>query len=235
MKWDYPIRKLELDYDIDAIRERYLKVYTAAVYDVLSMEYGLEGRAMSSGIYPLVHTMKLAGPAFTVFAVATPSRDEYIHNMRVGLLESMTPGCIQVRSTNHEFRSGQFGEISATAASAHGCIGAVIDGSTRDSNFLIDMGFPTFCRFRNPVEAFGRFMAIDYQVPVIVEGIDGNLVVNPGDYVFGDNDGVVIIPRELTVPVIERAEAIRARESESRAAFKSGKNAREVYTQFGRF
>jgi 4-hydroxy-4-methyl-2-oxoglutarate aldolase len=235
MDWNYPIRKLELDYDVENIRQRYLQVYTAAVYDVLAMEFGIHGRAMDSGIYPLLHTMKLAGPAFTVFAVATPSQDEYIHNMRVGMLESMTPGCIQVRSTNHEKRSGQFGEISATAASAHGCVGAVVDGSTRDSNFLIDMGFPTFCRFRNPVEAFGRLMAIDYQVPIIVDGIDGNLVVNPGDFVFGDNDGVVIVPKELTVQVIERAEAIRARENESRAAFKSGRSVKDVYNEFGRF
>ena len=235
MKWDYPVRKLELDYNVDEVRERYMKLYTPAVYDVLYVEYGIAGQAMASGIYPLIHTMKVAGPAFTVFAIATPSRDEYVHNMRVGLLESMTQGCIQVRATNHEFRSGQFGEISATAANAHGCIGAVVDGSTRDSNFLIDMGFPTFCRFRNPVEAFGRFMAIDYQVPVFVEGIDGNLIVNPGDYVFGDNDGVVIIPKELTLPVLEKAEKIRERENDSRAAFKAGNNAKQVYEKFGRF
>jgi regulator of RNase E activity RraA len=78
-------------------------------------------------------------------------------------------------------------------------------------------------------------MAIDYQVPIIVDGIDGNLVVNPGDFVFGDNDGVVIVPKELTVQVIERAEAIRARENESRAAFKSGRSVKDVYNEFGRF
>jgi 4-hydroxy-4-methyl-2-oxoglutarate aldolase len=56
----------------------------------------------------------------------------------------MNKGCIQIRDTQGDVSCGQFGEISATAAHAAGCVGAVIDGSTRDSNYLIDMGFPTF-------------------------------------------------------------------------------------------
>jgi regulator of RNase E activity RraA len=63
------------------------------------------------------------------------------------MLKSMTPGCIQVRDCQGDQSCGQFGEISATAAEAAGCAGAVIDGSTRESNYLLDMGFPTFCRF----------------------------------------------------------------------------------------
>lgn len=232
---DYPLRKLELDYDVIEVQKRFSKLYTALIYDVLSVKYKIDGQAMESGIYPLIHTMKVAGPAFTVHCVATPSRDEKLHNVRLGMLRSMTEGCIQIRDTQGEKRSGQFGEISATAARACGCAGAVIDGSTRDSNYLIDMGFPTFCRFRNPVEAFGRFMAVDYQIPIIVKGIDGNLIVNPGDYIFGDNDGIVIIPKELTIEVLEKAETFFENERQSRLAMASGRDIFEVYEEFGRF
>jgi len=231
---DYALRPLALPYDVQDIRARYLKLYSAVVYDAMEA-MGYAGRAMDSGIYPLLHTMMVAGPAFTVHCISTPNRDERTHNIRLGMLKSMTPGCIQIRDTQNNITCGQFGEISATAAAAAGCAGAVIDGSTRDSNFLINMGFPTFCRFRNPVEALGRLMAVDYQVPIFVKGIDGKLIVNPGDFLFGDNDGVVVVPKDATVAVLERAEQQSADESKSRAAMASGKDPFKVYEEFGRF
>jgi regulator of RNase E activity RraA len=179
--------------------------------------------------------MQVAGPAFTARGESTASRDAALHDVRLGMLKSMTPGCIQVRATGGNRSCGQFGEISATAARAAGCAGAVIDGSTRDSNYLIDMGFPTFCRFRSPVEAFGRFMVVDFQVPVDVEGIDGPLRVEPGDYVFGDNDGVVIVPRARTLEVLALAEQWCDSEGRSRADMAAGMDPFEVYARHGRF
>ena len=225
---------LVLDYDVPAVNERFRKLYSGLVYDACE-HFGLKSRAMQSGIYPLVPAMKVAGPAFTVRCISTPSRDQNVHNVRLGMLRSMTPGCIQIRDCQNNQSCGQFGEISATAAKAAGCVGAVIDGSTRDSNYLIDMGFPTFCRFRNPVEAFGRFMAVEYQIPIYVNGIDGQLSVNPGDYVFGDNDGVVIVPKEDTLKVLELAEQWCQAESRSRADMAAGMDPFEVYAKHGRF
>ena len=155
----YPIRQHKVGYDVKEVEQRYLKLYTGLVYDAME-SLGIKGRALQSGIYPLTHTMKLAGPAFTCHGIATPSRDAKIHDIRLGMFKSMTEGVVQIRDTQGDNSAGHFGEISATAAAPHGCVGAVIDGSTRDSNYLIDMGFPTFCRFRNPVEAFGRFIVV---------------------------------------------------------------------------
>lgn len=230
----YPIRKKEVDYNVEAISKRYSKLYTGLIYDAME-SIGLKGRAMNSGVYPLTHTMKVAGPAFTMHGIATPNRDHHIHNIRLGLMKSISPGCVQIRDTQGDLSCGQFGEISATAAHAVGCVGAIIDGSTRDSNYLIDMDFPTFCRFRNPVEAFGRFMIVDYQIPIYVNGIDSNLLVNPGDYLFGDNDGVVIVPLAKTVEVLEIAEGWFEAESRSRKAMAEGRDPFEVYEEFGRF
>ncbi len=231
---DYKHAPLNLDYDVLSVNDRYKKLYTGLVYDACE-HFGLPCTAMDSGIYPLIHTMKVAGPAFTVHCVSTPSRDENLHDIRLGMLKSMTPGCIQIRDTQNNRNCGQFGEISATAARAAGCSGAVIDGSTRDSNHLIDMGFPTFCRFRNPVEAFGRFMAVDYQIPIYVNGIDGQITVFPGDYIMGDNDGVVIIPQDYTLQVLEQAETWKRSESQSREAMGNGIDPFEVYARYGRF
>jgi 4-hydroxy-4-methyl-2-oxoglutarate aldolase len=234
MSDNYAVRKLRMDYDVKDVRQRYLKLYAGLVYD--AMEYlDTGGQAMAGGIYPLLHTMKVAGPAFTVRCISTPSRDEHMHDIRLGMLKSMTPGCIQVRDCQNDRSCGQFGEISATAAAAAGCVGAVIDGSTRDSNYLINMGFPTFCRFRTPVEAFGRLMAVDYQVPIYVQGIDGKLAIRPGDFMFGDNDGVVVVPQEMTLKVLELAEEWFASEAESRTAMAEGRDPFQVYAEYGRF
>ena len=234
MTEEFRLAKLELDYDVLSVNERFKKLYTGLVYD--SCEHlGMKGRALDSGMYPLVHTMKVAGPAFTVRCISTPSLDPNVHNVRLGMLRSMTPGCIQIRDCQNNRSSGHFGEISATAARAAGCAGAVIDGSTRDSNYLIDMGFPTFCRFRNPVEAFGRFMAVDYQIPIYLNGIDGQLLINPGDYIFGDNDGVVVVPRDRTLQVLGQAEEWYEAEGKSRVDMAAGMDPFEVYKKHGRF
>lgn len=235
MATEYPLRKLEFAYDVEDVASRYKALYTALIYDVLELHFDLGGRAMASGIYPLLHTMKVAGPSFTVHCVSTPSRDEYRHTLRLAMLQSMTRGCVQIRDTQGDASCGQFGEISATAARQAGCVGAVVDGSTRDSNQLINMEFPTFCRFRNPAEALGRFMAVDYQIPIFVKGLDGQLRVNPGDYIFGDNDGVVVVPRELTIPVLEKAEEMAGAETQSRQALQDGMSALEVVAKYGRF
>ncbi len=234
MTADFKHAPLDLDYDVPRVAERYRRLYAGLVYDACE-HFGLPGRAMEGGVYPLVHTMKVAGPAFTVHCISTPSRDPKVHDLRLAMLRSMTPGCIQIRDTQNNRNCGQFGEISATAAKAAGCVGAVIDGSTRDSNYLIEMGFATFCRFRSPVEAFGRFMAVDFQIPIYVRGVDGQMVVQPGDYVFGDNDGVVIVPRQDTLRVLEQAEQWFESEQKSRADMATGEDPFEVYARHGRF
>ena len=231
----YERRYIEVDYDVEDIARRYKKLYTALIYDTMEIEFGLGGRAMDSGIYPLTNDMKVAGPAFTVIRRTTPARDAYTYNMRLGLVNSMTPGCILLSDVQGNKNCGQFGEITATTMRAHGCAGAVIDGSTRDSALLVKMVFPTFCRFRSPVESLGRSLNVDYMIPIYVNGIDGMLQVNPGDYVFGDMDGVVIVPKELTVKVLEVAEKAFEAEKGSREAMARGEDPFEVFNRFGRF
>ena len=231
----YERRYLKVTYDIDEIAARYKKLYTALIYDTLNKEFGLSSQALSPGIYPLRDDMKIAGPAFTLLRKDSDSTDPYYHNMRLGLINSMSDGCILVSDGGDNLNCGQFGEITATAMRAHGCAGALIDGSTRDSNYLVNMNFPTFVRFRSPVESLGRSLIVDYQIPVTLKGIDGNLKVEPGDYVFGDMDGVIIIPKGLTIPVLEVAEEAFEAEKVIREAMAEGRDPIEVYNSYGHF
>lgn len=230
----YEIRKIEVDYNVQEIRERYLQLYSGTVFDALAI-LGYHKNAMDTGIYPLESSMKIAGPAFTAHYVKSPVLNENKRIKRLQMIESMTPGCIQVRETQGDMSCGQFGEVSATAAKAAGCAGALIDGTVRDSLYLMKMGFPTFCRGRNPVEAVGNIIIEDYQVPVFVRGIDGKLVINPGDFIFGDNDGVLIIPKAITVQTLELAEKIKNRESVIREEMAKGSNPVKVYQELGNF
>lgn len=229
---EYPVRTVALDYDIGDVRRRYLRLSTGQVYDALS-ESGLNGRAMEAGLYPLVPTMKVAGPAFTVHGEQTPNMDRV--DVRLGMVDSMFEGCVQIRDSGGNLNAGHFGEVNATAARSVGCMGAILDGSTRDSNQLIKMDFPTFCRFRCPVESFGRFMVIDYMVPIHVKGVDGLLVVEPGDFLIGDNDGVVVVPKQMTIAILERAERRSVREEQGRMEVAKGVSPLEVQDKIGRF
>lgn len=216
------------------IAERFKKLYTGLVYDYLD-GLGLPNQALASELKPLTPNMKLAGPAFTVRGHSTVSRDPEIHKIRLLMLREMTMGCIQVRDVGKDVRCGHFGEISATAAYAAGCRGAVIDGGTRDTNYLINMGFPTFARFINPVEALGRWMIFEYNIPIILRGVLGDVVVNPGDWMFGDNDGVIVIPKDLVMETIDECEKICDKESVSRKAMAAGEDPYEVFQKYGRF
>lgn len=231
---NYPKRPLSVDYDVADVRRRYLQLYTPLISDTMD-HLGLVGRTFRPGIYPLIHTMKVAGPAFTVQSISTPVTDERVAKIGFTMIGSMTPGCVMVKSTQGDMSAGQFGEITATAMSAAGCVGAVIDGSTRDSPQLISMGFPTFVAFRHPMEAKGRIVSVDYQIPIYVKGLDGKLLINPGDYILGDNDGVVVVPKELTLEVLQLAEKAYGEEEKTRAAVASGMDPLEVFNKYGRF
>jgi len=232
----YELRPLAnlIDYDVDAMAERFKHLYTALIYD--SMEsMGMSGRSLKPGIYPIDPGTKVAGPAFTTRRMSTPNKDPAIHNIRLGQMKSMCHGCIYVSDVQGNRNCGQFGEITATAMRAAGCVGAVIDGSTRDTDYLIAMGFPTFVRWRSPVEGYGRSMTVDYMIPIYVDGVDGQLLINPGDYIFGDGDGVVVVPKDATIKVLEQAEKWFESEKQSRKAMAEGMDPFAVYNKFGRF
>ncbi|HYZ84232.1 MAG TPA: RraA family protein, partial [Bryobacteraceae bacterium] len=128
-----------------------------------------------------------------------------------------------------------YGELSATSAAAHGAVGAIINGGTRDCSFLNAMQFPVFTRYRTPIEAFGRWQLLEYQVPVRLDGeTRTDVIVNPGDFIFGDFDGLLVIPKELTMPVLTECERIVGIENDARAEFARGEDPVAVFEKHKR-
>lgn len=219
---------------LENICERYLRLYGGVVYDVLE-GLGYPHQALSHELRPLAPDMKLAGPAFTIKGTATCERDEAGRHRRIGMITQMSAPCIEVRDRGTPFNVALYGELSATTSRAHGAVGALIDGATRDSAHLIAMGFPVFARFRNPVEAFGRYMMMACQVPILLSGETTETVrVDPGDFIFGEADGVLVIPKALTVQVLTECERISGVESEARVDFARGEDPVQVFQRYKR-
>ena len=221
---------------MEEICQRYRKLYAGAVYDVLESILGLPDQVVSHKLVPLDPEMILAGPAFTVKGTLTDERDEAGRHKRMKMVCGMTYPCIEVRDRGTPFNVAIYGELSATTSRAHGAVGALIDGGTRDTRRLVSEGFPVFARYRSPVEAFGRYMMLKTQVPVRISGeLRDTVEVNPGDFIFGDYDGVLVIPKALTLRVLTECERIKDLEDLARAEFARGDDPVEVFQRYKRF
>jgi len=175
--------------------------------------------------------MRVAGPAFTCQGVAVGDIKSDDTPMLIKMLEAITPHCVMVLSAGGDRSSSHWGEIMTLSARQRGCTGAVIDGGVRDAPFILKMNFPVFTQFYMPASSISRWELKEYQVAVKV----GETGILPGDFVFGDMDGVVIIPRALTEEVLVEAERAVKRESRMRQALRRGIPLREVSKKYGPF
>jgi 4-hydroxy-4-methyl-2-oxoglutarate aldolase len=216
------------------ICERYRRLYAGAVYDVLE-EMGHPNQALSHELTALSPGMKLAGPAFTVKGTVTAERAEADRETALQMVCSMKHPCIEVRDRGTSFNVAIYGELSATTAKAHGAVGALVDGGTRDSGQLVKMDFPVFSRYRSPVEAFGRYMILRFQVPIHVSGeLTDTVEIKPGDFIFGEEDGVLVIPKALILRVLNKCEEVKSLEDKARSDFARGDDPVEVFKRYKR-
>jgi len=220
--------------NMERICERYRRLYAALIYDVLE-HLGYPAQALSHELVPLDRDAKLAGPAFTVKGTMSCEKNEQVRFKRLAMIKQMQYPCVEVRDAGTPFHVALYGELSATTARAHGAVGAVIDGGVRDCLHLVRMGYPVFARYRNPVEAFGRWAMVDYDVPLLLHGeITETVRVNPGDFIFGDFDGVMVVPKDLTVQALEECERIMGIEDNARIEFARGDDPVAVFERHKR-
>jgi len=191
----------------DEIRQRYLKLYSGAIADMLDKN-GYRRQVLPHYVTPYTSVNRLAGSAFTGqgYPCACATNDDT--RTRLDMLDSITPGTVSVWACGGSMECAHWGEIMSTAARERGCTGAVIDGGVRDLDFINVMQYPVFARFKSPASSIGRWDIKEYQVTVKI----GETVVHPGDFVFGDIDGVVIVPGDLTLDPGRRRKCLRTRE-----------------------
>ena len=139
------------------------------------------------------------------------------------------PGRVTVHSTDHAGSNAPWGELMSTVAQRNGAVGCVCDSQVRDCNRIIEMGFPVYCAGIRPLDSMGRGRVMAYDVPVTC----GDVLVRPGELVFADFDGIVVVPREAEQEALALAREKAGKESASRKALREGRTLRDVYDEFG--
>jgi 4-hydroxy-4-methyl-2-oxoglutarate aldolase len=213
------------------LARRFSSVYTGALTDVLDRHGHLQ-QTLSADLAPLRPGMRLAGPVYPVLGRPHPGHD-YDTSIRLVLemLGSVPPGSVAVYETDDR-SAAHFGELSATSLATRGCAGAVIDGGTRDAEYILREDFPVFARYVTPQDCVPRWELLRHgDVTIVVGGVR----VAPGDWIVGDRDGLVIVPGERVQEILAEAEAKVATEDQIRESVRRGTLPLAAYEQFGTF
>lgn len=210
-----------------SISARLQRLHTALLSDTLDA-MGFRDSSVGVDIRPLQTDMKVVGRAFTMKCEpATQMPDEPY----VGLLAayaSMQPGDVVVLETGDRV-SAMWGELLSIAAIAKGAVGVVLDGMVRDISQILDIGFPVFAAGFSPLDSAGRQDVVAHNTTIRC----GSARIRPGDWIFGDVMGVIVIPSELIEEAVDRAEAKDKGESTVRAELLRGDDIGEVFRRHG--
>jgi regulator of RNase E activity RraA len=144
-------------------------------------------------------------------------------------LDTLVEGDVVVLATNGDVTAAVWGELLSVAAYAKGARGAVLDGLTRDASRIRKLNFPVFAQGISSYDSMGRSEVTGYDVPIHCDGV----AVQSGDIVFGDYDGVVIIPRAIVAEALETAETKASREEIVEEEFRKGRKVAEVFAEHG--
>ena len=212
---------------IPLARER---LFTAVLSDVLDAA-GRRSQAMQPRIRPLDEALVMIGRARTglymdVYHVQ-PGENPY--ELEIRLVDDLKPGEVVVLAAGASGRIAPWGELLSTASRARGAAGCVTDGLVRDVRAIRAMQFPVFAGGIGPLDTRGRGKVMAIDVPVECGGVR----VEPGDFVFGDADGVVVVPRSIEDDVLHAALAKVEGEDQTRDALRRGEKLADVFARHG--
>lgn len=206
-------------------------LYVAAVCDVLD-ELGYREQAMHHRLRPLLPDMRhcgFIGRARTARWMPVDYVDEADpYGMEIALIDSLQPGDVVVHSTDHAGNNAPWGELMSTIAQRNGAVGCVCDSQIRDCVKIVELGFPVYYTGIRPLDSMGRGKVMAYDVPVRC----GDVLVQPGELVYADFDGIVVIPREVEEKAITMAAKKVGAETQSRNELLAGQSLRETYDKY---
>jgi 4-hydroxy-4-methyl-2-oxoglutarate aldolase len=184
----------------------------ATVYEA----QGAKG-ALDSGMKPIDPTSRLAGPAYTVDA--RPADNLILHHA----VMKAQPGDVLVVDAKGFMEAGPWGDVLTILAIKRGIAGMVINGCVRDANLIISLGFPIFCRGLS-IKGTGKNQPGKVDVPVLI----GDVVINPGDIIVGDRDGLVVVAKDEVENTLASAVSREEKEDKMREAIEQGASTAEL-------
>ena len=203
-------------------------LYVAAVCDMLD-SLGYRNQAMHQRLRPLLPDIRNCGFVGRARTVRWMEVDYVIdddpYGLEIEVVDSLRPGDVVVHSTDHSGTNAPWGELLSTVAQRNGSVGCVCDSQIRDCVRIIEMGYPVYYAGIRALDSMGRGRVMAYDVPIRC----GDVLVQPGELVFADYDGIVVIPRQVEREVLELARDKAGKESLTRQGLLEGKSLREVY------
>ncbi|MDP4285933.1 MAG: RraA family protein [Bacteroidota bacterium] len=221
------------DFKNDNVLFSFIKqnLYVAVVSDILD-DLGYRNQVMSHRLRPLLPAIEscgFIGRARTFLWKEVDYVDEENpYGAEIEAIDSLKEGDVVVHSNDVNSTNAPWGELMSTIAKRKGVAGCVCDSQIRDCVKIIEMNFPIFYKGIRPLNSKGRGMVIKYDVPIDC----GDVLVNAGDIIYADFDGVVVIPQALEDTVFEMAKTRVQQEDLSRIELLNGKSLLEVYNKY---
>jgi 4-hydroxy-4-methyl-2-oxoglutarate aldolase len=202
-------------------------LYTPVVGDILD-QCGRFHQFLPQAIRPLLPDMIVLGRAMPVLQADVFGLQEKPFGLMPRALDDLQPGEIYI-STGGAMQCANWGELMTAAARARGAKGAVVNGWHRDTPMVLEQGWPVFSRGCWAQDSSPRMQVVDFRCRIEIDAV----VVMPGDLVFGDVDGVLIIPRDLESEVIGRALEKARAEKVVRVEIEGGLSTTEAFQKYG--
>jgi 4-hydroxy-4-methyl-2-oxoglutarate aldolase len=205
------------------------KLYVAVISDILD-SLGFRHQVLQPGVVPAKpdSSQVLVGRAATVLIGPQYEVVEHPYTDQIAAIDALRPGDVVVSGVGGMTNVAVWGELFSNAAKARGARGFLTDGCHRDTRMVLDLGFPVFSRGPRPVDVSGRGTVISIGRPVEVAGV----IVRPGDVVFAEVDGVVIIPQDVAEETMSRAFEKVAKEDGAREDLRAGRLLSEVWSKY---
>ncbi len=206
------------------------KIYSGVAHDVMR-SMGLSNFTLPPEVRPLFPEQTLAGVISTVSGKVDTSADAHTTLYEwTGLLSKAKPDTVLICQPNDSVIA-HMGELSAEVLKLKGVRGYVVDGGCRDVNFIIEQNFPVWYRYHTPRDIVSYWLPDRFEEPITI----GEVTIHPGDYVLGDRDGMVILPKDRVADIIDASETAVATENKVRTAILDGMDPQEAYLKYGKF
>ena len=225
--------------EIKEVRKRLLPAHSADVYDTLDA-MGYLYQCLSLKIRPLNDNMIIAGPALTILGTSeprvsgdlpgqykNPEFDDY------AMFDKIYEDCVIVLNAEKDDQVGHWGELMSYGARNKGAIGVVIDGGTRDKAGILKIdNWACFAKYTSPIESEKIWRSKTLEKPIFMTGTLSKYVrVDPGDWIVGDCDGVMVIPQKILMETLSNLEKFCMREERERKELSNRAQIKEVQTK----